>query len=181
MLSKTRTSEVKNDLESAIKSTLKLHRQLEMPITPKTHLIEDHAFHQFCSFPFPLFYLIEEFVEVNHQIGHRKEETVKRIKSDEVRAKSKAMQGCISNDSGVQSAIKEIHASVARGPYKKRKENPSNETETTPPPPSVRLRPLLTNEASDSSPSLQQANDLEVQQQSWISSAPHYSPHRSTQ
>jgi hypothetical protein len=52
-----------------------------------------------------LFYLIEEFVEVNHQIGHRKEETVKRIKSDEVRAKSKAMQGCIciSNDSGVQS------------------------------------------------------------------------------
>ena len=36
MLSKTRTSEVKNDLESAIKSTLKLHRQLEMPITPKT-------------------------------------------------------------------------------------------------------------------------------------------------
>jgi hypothetical protein len=76
-----------------------------------------------------LFYPIEEFVEVNHQIGHRKEETVKRIKSDEVRAKSKAMQGqgCISNDSGVQSTIKEIHASVAkkpRGPYKKRKENP---------------------------------------------------------
>ena len=82
------------------------------------------------------------------------------------------MQGCISNDSGVQSAIREIHASVARGPYKKRKENPSNETETTPPPPAVRVRPLVTNEASDSSPSLQQANDLEAQQQSWISSAP---------
>ena len=115
------------------------------------------------------------------EVIYWKEETVKRIKSDEVRAKSKAMQGCISNDSGVQSAIKEIHASMARGPYKKRKENPSNETETTPPPPAVCVRPLVTNEASDSSPSLQQANDLEAQQQSWISSAPHYSPHRSTQ
>jgi hypothetical protein len=44
LMSKTRTSEVKRDLESAIKSTLKLHRQLGMPITPKMRITHSISF-----------------------------------------------------------------------------------------------------------------------------------------
>jgi hypothetical protein len=182
LMSKTRTPRVKEDLKAAIKSALKLHRKLGLPITPKAHFIEDHAFYQFCYFPFPLFYLIEEFVEVNHQIGHRKEEIVKRIKNDDTRAQAKAKQGCISQHSGVQNTIKAVHASVAkgpRGPYKKRK---ADEINTTPPPPAIRARPpAVTDQASDLTPALQEANkanNLETQENSWISNAPRHSPNR---
>ena len=53
----------------------------------------------------------------------------------------------------------DVHASVARGPrapYKKRK---AGEINTTPPPPAIRARPpAVTDQASDLTPALQEAN-----------------------
>eukprot|EP00956_Cyclotella_meneghiniana_P008788 scaffold12009_cov61-Cyclotella_meneghiniana.AAC.4 len=72
--SKTRTQQNQTDLAAAITKAVKLHRELGLSVTPKVHLIEDHALHQFINMPYPLYYLIEEFVEQNHQKGHNVEE-----------------------------------------------------------------------------------------------------------
>ena len=183
LMSKTRTPEVKADLKvkDSITMALRLHRELELPIRPKVHSIEDHAFEQFCTYPFPLYYLIEENVELNHQIGHREEELVKRIRNDEMRARAKATRMCINIDSRVQQTINEVHSTAARGPrgpYKKRKTAQTAEAAATPPPQAPLAR--VTDERATSPPPAPPQHDVEHQMNSLVSSVPIYSPPRTS-
>ena len=67
-------------------------------------MTEVHTKQQWVELPFSLFWVIEEFVEHNHQIG-RKYEELKRIKNDEQRALAKAKQIWVSLHSEVQKLI----------------------------------------------------------------------------
>jgi hypothetical protein len=91
-------------LEKAIECAGTRHRELELSVTPKVHMTEVHTKQQWVELPFSLFWVIEEFVEHNHQIG-RKYEELKRIKNDEQRALAKAKQIWVSLHSEVQKLI----------------------------------------------------------------------------
>jgi hypothetical protein len=77
-------------LSLAIRTTTQKHRLLGLPKTPKFHIIESHAEELEEEMPLPLYEVKEEFVEQNHQLGHKEVENVKRISNLERRAKSKA-------------------------------------------------------------------------------------------
>ena len=80
---------MKGKLRGLIKKAIAKHRDLGLSITHKVHLIEDHVVEQFWRLPFAFFYFIEEFVERQHQEGHKNEEIVKRIKNDDAQATAK--------------------------------------------------------------------------------------------
>ena len=143
LCSKKRTQQMQTHLKNAIEKAVKHHRELGLSITPKVHLIEDHALDQFINMPYSLFYLIEEFVEQNHQKDHNFEEQVKRIKTVAVKAKAKAKKVWISLDSAVQKRIHQVHQRVRRGrrgPYKRKAL-----TEPTPLPTYKRSIPISEN------------------------------------
>jgi hypothetical protein len=81
---------MKGKLRGLIKKAIAKHRDLGLSITHKVHLIEDHVVEQFWRLPFAFFYFIEEFIERQHQEGHKNKEIVKRIKNDDARATAKA-------------------------------------------------------------------------------------------
>jgi hypothetical protein len=80
---KKRENHSLESLEKAIECAGTKHRELELSVTPKVHITEVHTKQQWMELPFSLFWVIEEFVEHNHQIGQKYEEQVKRIKNDE--------------------------------------------------------------------------------------------------
>ena len=103
---------------------IKLHRKFGLSITPKVHIIEDHAVRQAEKMDISFFYLIEEFVEQNHQTGHKEEERLKRIKNADKRAKAKAERIWIELNPDVQKCIQLVAKNDSRNPYntsKKRK------------------------------------------------------------
>jgi predicted transposase YbfD/YdcC len=60
-----------------IADAVKLHRKFGLTVTPKVHIMEDHGVELAEEMPLSFFYTIEEFVEQNHQTGHKEEERVK--------------------------------------------------------------------------------------------------------
>lgn len=168
---KKRSSVSEVILKQAIINAIKKHREVGLSITPKVHLIEDHVLEQFFNLPFAFFYFIEEFVEHNHQIGHKYEEQVKRIKNDDVRATSKARQIWISRNRKVQRYINKVRQHGMRGPYKK---TTTAETGVTPPV-YPRPRPLVTAELEKVRAAAGDV-DVEAQQMSSITAASDYTP-----
>jgi hypothetical protein len=111
-------------LSLQISKAIKLHRKLGLRITPKVHTMEDHALRQAEKMDLSFFYLIEEFVEQNHQTGHREEERVKRIPNADKRATAKAERVWIELNPEVQKCIQAVANHGSRKPYnttKKRK------------------------------------------------------------
>jgi hypothetical protein len=116
-------------LSLAIRAATQKHRLLGLPKTPKFHIIESHAEELEEEMPLPLYEVKEEFVEQNHQLGHKEEENVKRISNLEQRAKSKAEKIWISLNSNVQKQIHNVNKPT-RGQY-----NTKKMQEVTPSPP----------------------------------------------
>ncbi len=107
-------------LSLAIRTATQKHRLLGLPKTPKFHIIESHAEELEEEMPLPLYEVKEEFVEQNHQLGHKEEENVKRISNLEQRAKSKAEKIWISLNSNVQKQIHNVNKPT-RGQYNTKK------------------------------------------------------------
>jgi hypothetical protein len=70
--------------------------------------------------PFAFFYFIEEFVERQHQEGHKNEEIVKRIKNDDAQATAKAKKLWVARHQGVRRYIRAVTEDGKWGPYKKK-------------------------------------------------------------
>ena len=51
------------ELEEQIEQAVRKHREVELSITPKVHMIEDHVLHQYRQFPDDIALLLEDFVE----------------------------------------------------------------------------------------------------------------------
>jgi hypothetical protein len=172
---KQRKKGMKKDLSNAIKLALAKHREMGLTITHKAHLIEDHVIKQFVELPFAFFYLIEEFVEQNHQTGHKFEEQVKRIKNDQSRAFCKARQIWVSRNKNVQRYINRVHKAGERKQYKKRKQSVAVAIT----PPVYRPTPPLLSVASTASQSAvapPSERDLCALEDRLVSSAVDYSP-----
>jgi hypothetical protein len=60
-------------LSLAIRTATQKHRLLGLPKTPKFHIIESHAEELEEEMPLPLYEVKKEFVEQNHQLGHKEE------------------------------------------------------------------------------------------------------------
>ena len=68
--------------DALIKLAVAHHREVEiLSITPKVHLIEDHAHKQYPTFTDGIALMIEDFVGINHQDRHKLKENFKRINS----------------------------------------------------------------------------------------------------
>jgi hypothetical protein len=94
-------------LEKAIECAGTRHRELELSVTPKVHTTEVHAKQQWVELPFSLFWVIEQFVEHNHQIGRKYEEQVKRIKTmNEELLQKPNKYGCLSIQRCKSTSIK---------------------------------------------------------------------------
>ena len=102
-----------------IKLAISNHRKMNvLSVTPKVHSIEDHAFDQYALFPDGIALMIEDFVEQNHQNGHRNEENFKRIVNPDIRAMCGAKARRNQNNANIQLQIKLVNSTTARGPYK---------------------------------------------------------------
>ncbi len=78
-------------------------------------MTEVHTKQQLGELPFSLFWVIEEFVEHNHQIGQKYEAQVKRIKKDtkeELLQIAKAKQIWVSLHSKVQKLIHKVKDNI---------------------------------------------------------------------
>ena len=115
----------KIELEKAIKKAVSKHREVGLSITPKVHLIEDHALFQYCNLPDGIAIFIEEFVEQNHQKGHQVEEQSKRIKNIDQQALCKANNIRARNNATIQQHIEQVNKGRSRGPYQRRDTKPS--------------------------------------------------------
>jgi hypothetical protein len=113
-----RGHEVYVELALAIDAAIRKQRALDgLSITPKVHNVDDHGLKLFENMPGYLFYCIEEFVEQNHQIGHKEEERVWQIRKAGKRGKSKAEQKWVSMNSKVQMRNRGVKRLNTRGPY----------------------------------------------------------------
>ena len=82
-------------------------------------MTEVHTKQQWMELPFSLFWVIEELVEHNHQIGRKYEEQVKRTKNDERRALAKP-KIWVPLHSKVQKHIHKVRQQGKQGPYNKK-------------------------------------------------------------
>jgi hypothetical protein len=121
LLTKQRESWMADELDTQIKEAVAMHRKLGLPITPKVHIMEDHGLEHEKSMPISFYFTIEEFVEQNHQTGHKYEEQVKRIKNADMRAMVKAERTWIEINPEVRRRIQAVSENGSRRPYKKRK------------------------------------------------------------
>ena len=109
-----------------------------LPITPKVHIVEDHGWkkgEEMDEKDIAFFFTIEEFVEHNHQLGHKQEERVKRIPNAETRATSKVERNWLEINPKVQEHNKQVANMGSRGPYKTEKKRKLAEMSQIPPSP----------------------------------------------
>lgn len=109
------TKEDKDEAEKAIGEAVEKHRAMGLSITPKVHLIEDHAIVQYRTYPDGLALLIEEFVEQNHQKGRQVEEQFKRINNLDKQANCKAKELRARANAKIQKQIHEVNERSSRG------------------------------------------------------------------
>ena len=102
------------DLEVKIARAVKKHRSVGLSVTPKVHIVEDHLAQQYSNIPGGIALLLEDFVEHNHQIGHRHDERTKRIVDEEKRATCKAKRKHIESNAEVQQQIQSVRKKSAR-------------------------------------------------------------------
>ena len=116
-------TEKKNKLMSLFRKTGLLGGN----ITVKGHIIDDHAINWMrkCKdLGVPLRLIIEQFVELNHQIGSRIDEQTKRIVSADTMANKHCKRKALDTHDLVSKRIKFVHEKASRGEYKK-KEKPA--------------------------------------------------------
>jgi pyruvate-formate lyase-activating enzyme len=119
-------------LSLQISKAIKLHCKLGLRITPKVHTMEDHTLRQAEKMDLSFFYLIEEFVEQNHQTGHKEEERVKRIPNTDKRATAKAECVWIELNPEVQQCIQAVANHGSRKPYNTTKKQKLEEISPSP-------------------------------------------------
>ena len=96
------------ELKEKIKIAVRVHRSAGLSITPKVHIVEDHLAEQYANIPGGIAYLLEDFVEHNHQIVHRQDEQMKRIVDEQTRAECKAKRKHIDHNPKVQQQIQSV-------------------------------------------------------------------------
>lgn len=126
----TPTEENIQQLQQHIDAAIKTHRKVNTLLTPKSHTMHLHGAWQY-SLHKNLPLIIEEFVERNHQDGKHVDNQTKRIPDAKVRGKSAAKRRGLDILAPVEKRIKLVHASTARGPYKKSDGNSTSSTTST--------------------------------------------------
>ena len=91
-------------------------------VTVKGHIIDAHAipWMKKCKrLNIPLSKIIEQFVELNHQMGKRIDEQSKRIVCATTMANSMAKRKALEYHSAVNNRIKLVHNDASKETYKK--------------------------------------------------------------
>ena len=110
-----------DDLPGLLETAIDHHRKVKKLLTPKTHTTEDHLIWQLRLHDhYPL--LVEQFVELNHQIGSKLDSQTKRIVDVNTRANCMARNRTWDSHKDVQVQIRRVHEDprTKRGNYKKK-------------------------------------------------------------
>ena len=113
-------------------------------VTVKGHIIDAHAIpwmRKCKELNLPLSKIIEQFVELNHQMGKQIDEQSKRIVSAEIMANSMAKRKALEYHCEVNARITLVHEDASRGEYKKSIPSPIMPTENHQPPSSMQVTP----------------------------------------
>ena len=97
-----------NNCQNHVQSAMAKWRELNLSITPKVHLFEDHAVEQMRNFPRGLGHKTEDFVERNHQDGIRLDRRLHGLADYEDRTKAALSYEEMSLKAPVQQHIKKV-------------------------------------------------------------------------
>ena len=110
-----------DDLPGLLETAIDHHRKVKKLLTPKAHTTEDHLIWQLRLHDhYPL--LVEQFVELNHQIGSKLDSQTKHIVDVNTRANCMARNRTWDSHEDVQVQIRRVHEDprTKRGNYKKK-------------------------------------------------------------
>ena len=102
-------------------AAVRKHQEVLKNMTPKVHLAEYHTVDQYQRLPPGLVrLLVEQWVEVNHQVGKKKEAQFRHMPDNEKRANSTAKSQHRARNPAIVQRIKEVQQHKSRGLYKKK-------------------------------------------------------------
>ena len=114
--------DIKTKAPAVAEAAVRKHQEVLKNITPKVHLAEYHAVDQFQQLPPGMVrLLVEQWVEVNHQISKKKEAQHSHMPDHQKRANSIAKSQHKSRNPDIIQRINEVKNHKKRGPYKKKK------------------------------------------------------------